>query len=1007
MKKTRFLALLFSFFVVVTGSLYARDFFDGGSKLLFDLIDRDSGLSSLAVSSVIEDKHGFIWFGTQGGLNRYDGANFRIYRHEPFEDNVLPHNLIQTMAYDAEADVFWLGTYRGLVRFDQNSGEFRHFEDLQSAGEMRLSSNLVIAVLPLKDGGVWIGTSAGLDYYDPEQQRIRHYQVPGSTVRSLHLDAQGVLWIGSNGGLSRFDPHADELIAEPDPMLRDPVMRIIEGQDGVLELGVWEGGVVRYWPSSGVTERIEFPDNRVYTILRTHDQTLWVATWGGGLFAVDAEGNRHSFAYMADGGGPETGAGTETRGELAHDVVYSLYQDSRRNVWIGTNGAGVHSVNPNKRDFGFPGIPPLPRGRIQALHRDQTNRLWIGIYGGGVVTVGGTALPGSVEPGQDKVRYYRNDPNQEFSLANDIVNRIYESPEGRIYITTQGGVQRYRPESDDFEQWGREFYPDVQLPEDTIYPVTQDYEGRYWIGTYNSGVLRYDPRTGEQVTFRHDADLPGSLSDNLVYDILPLESGSTWIATNNGLCRYDSGVEGLHCYQHDPTDPSGPSSSATRTLFEDRHGRLWIGSSSGGLSRYHADTDTFTHLTERDGLSDNTLTAILEDKVGRLWLATGRGISLYLPEDSHAQAFDEKSGLPVIEYNYGRLWDYDGSIVFAGIEGLVRIPAEFRVAESEAPQLRITDVYTHTEQPQSSRPSHNDRSIELSLGVRTIFFSFAALSYNAPAAYRYRLAGFNDEWVNSGEHETVSYAALPPGTFRFQVEAVHSVDGTRGAFAEVEVIVPEYWWRSVPARVGYVIAGLLLILALVRLRENKVLLSANSELERSNSLLEVANLELTRLSIHDPLTGLFNRRYFEEHFAFEIVRARREASPITLLLLDIDHFKIYNDQNGHIAGDRCLQAVSNVLTSVVRRPGDFASRYGGEELLVVLPTTDEQGAETIAEVIHDRIRRSTPVTASIGLCVLVPDGDIDLDAFVSRADHALYQAKHEGRDCTRMWRPSS
>lgn len=995
--KPRFLLLLLAFSALVAGSVHARDFLEAGSKLRFELVDRSSGLSNQAVSSVVEDKHGFIWFGTQGGLNRYDGANFRIYRHEPFKDNTLAHNLIQTMAYDSDADVFWLGTYRGLVRYDQNTGEFRHFEDTQSAGELRLSSNLVIAVLPLEDGGVWIGTSAGLDYYDPELEQIRHYQVPGATVRSLYRDAQGVLWIGSNGGLSRFDADADEVIAESGPMLGDPVMHIIEGPDAVLELGVWEGGVVQYTPASGHTERREFEDNRVYTILRTHDETLWVATWGGGLFAVDREGKQHSFTFSEHGG------------ELAHDVVYSLYQDSRQNLWIGTNGAGVHSVNPNKRDFGFPGIPPLPRGRIQALHRDQANRLWIGIYGGGVVAVDAGAQSGGAEPGQENVHYYRHDPEQRYSLANDIVNSIYESPDGRIYIASQGGVQRYRPEHDDFEQWGRDFYPDVPLPEDVVYPVTQDHEGRYWIGTYNSGVLRYDPRTGEQVTFRHNADLPGSLSNNLVYDILPRENGATWIATNNGLCRHDLGVAAVQCYQHDPNDPTGPSSSAIRTLFEDRRGRLWIGSSSGGLSQYHPETDTFTHLTERDGLSDNTLIAILEDDAGRLWLATGRGISMYAPEDAHLQAFGEQTGLPVFEYNYGRLHDVDGSLVFAGIEGLVRIPEDFHLEDAEAPQLHITDVHTSTDAPRSSRPSHNGRSIELAFGVRAITFSFSSLSYNAPAAYRYRyrLAGLNDEWLNSGEHETVSYAALPPGTFRFQVEAIHASNKTRGAFAEVEVIVPEYWWRSLPARVGFVIAGLLVVLAAIRLREHKVLLSANSELERTNSLLEVANLELTRLSIHDPLTGLFNRRYFEEHLDSEIVRSRREASPITLLLLDIDHFKIYNDENGHIAGDRCLQAVSNVLKSVVRRPGDFASRYGGEELLVVLPNTDEHGAEKVAEVVHDRIRRSTPVTASIGLCVVVPDGDIDVDTLVSRADQALYRAKHEGRDCTRIWRPGS
>jgi len=976
--------LLFFTFPMFAGS---NLFFSDGIDPRFERIDRTDGLSNLSVSAILQDRDGFMWFGTQGGLNRYDGNSFHVYRHQPFQPDGLPHNLIQTMLYDAEREAIWIGTYRGLSHFDKASGHFQNFAHSDGSNSS-LSNNLVIALEQEKDGTLWVGTAAGLNRLLPGSDVFDHFSVPGNVVRALHIDAAGTLWVGSYGGLQRFERETDSLVSADVSLPTPYVMTINEPHPGTLLLGCWDGGLVTYTVETGTTTLSTFADNRVYTVAQTGEGTTWVGTWGGGLFAVLPDGSLRHYGT------------TQTNDGLSHNVVYALYTDHAGNLWIGTNGGGINFAAPQIRDFRIlhhePGNPDsLSGGKVNVMLRDSTGDLWIGVYSGGLNRV-------RRETGE--IIHYRHDSSDRTSLADDTVNAIFEDTRGVLWIGSHGGLQKFVRSRNSFLTWGNDINSEAPLPDNIVYTLAEDDRHRLWIGTYNGGVLRYDPQTGHTVGFQHEPGNQHSLSDNLIYDILATRSGDVWIATNNGLNRYLSDERGFQQYHHRPDDLDSLSGSTVRTLYEDSRGSLWVGTSSGGVNRFHAEDGTFSHFTEQEGLSDNVVVGIMENGRGWLWIATHGGLTAYDPATGMIQTLREDDGLYGTEFSMGHYQEADGSMLFATSQGVMKIPGDYLLQDRAVPPIHITDISIFDTALSPDRVSFNGATVSLEPNQRAITIGFVALDYASRKhlSYLYRLDGFDETWRSSGERNHVTYTNLPPGGYTFHVKdqiALGSQTAAPAATFTLNVAAP--WWRTGPAVVLYVLLATALLVMIMRMRETALVKSQNVELERANTLLESANQELKKLTVDDPLTCVYNRRYFDSHLKEEIERARRYGGTVALLLIDIDHFKRFNDEYGHLAGDRCLSQVAEILKGGSARSGDFVARYGGEEFAVFLMGTDRAGAEVIALELTQRIMQLTPVTVSIGLAAGLPGDGATPRSYIEAADRALYRAKADGRNIVR------
>jgi len=975
---------------------FGEGFFLENQRPRFNSITQSDGLPNNSVSSIFQDRRGLMWFGTQSGLVQYDGHSFRTFRNEPFVTSSLPHDLVQTSYYDDATDTIWVGTYAGLARYRDGSSDFESFIH-DPEREDSLSGNVVIAISRGPDGDLWVGTQSGLNRMR-EDGSFELIPTRHNVIRDLFLDAQGTLWVGSLAGLSRWDQEAQEL-APIEDLEAANVMAIDEIESGVLVLGTWEvegydGGVVVFSEKHGELRRHQFSTNTIYTVLAASDGSLWAGSWGGGLFAVDRSGETHEFT-------------PETEPNLSDPVIYSFHEDRSGVIWVGTNGGGLHFLSPRQGNFrahyhDSERAGSLPRGRVTELFRDSRGTLWAGTYGGGL---------GRLDPGSDEWQVYRAESESGSAgtprLADNIVNSITEDIDGSVWVGTNGGLQRFRRDPDRFEDWD-EVFPEHPLTDKIIYAVTRDREGRYWIGTYQSGITRYDPYSEEAVRFCAAAGCPHSIGADLIYAIEELSDGRIWVATNGGVSRYEPETESFTTFRYSSDNRQGLSNNTVRAILEDPESpeRVWFATLGGGINRFDADTETFTHITAADGLVSNKIVSLLAGRDGRIWAGTQEGLAAYDPSSGMIRTIDERDGLFGNEFNAGALREPDGTLLFGGSHGITRIDSSRANRNTAPPPVQITDVRVFQHSIAEGRLSFNDASVELGPSDTFVEFEFAALDFEAPNrnTYRYRLVGFDDDWVDVGARNFTSYTNLPAGEYRLEVLAAnaHGVWSETPATLALRVVAPWYarWW----AIILYVVASVLVVYSIVRARDARILADKNKELNHAVSQLAVANEELERLSVRDALTDCFNRRYFDETLKTEWNRARRAETPLGLLMVDIDRFKDFNDIYGHVQGDRVLARVAAAMRAQVNRSTDFVARYGGEEFVVVLYQTDREGALSVGEGIRRAVENAelgvngVGVTVSVGVAGVIPS-DEHAVSLVQAADAALYAAKRAGRNC--------
>jgi signal transduction histidine kinase/ligand-binding sensor domain-containing protein len=866
------------------------------SQVEFGHISFADGLVNSSVSAITQDDYGFLWFATQGGLQRYDGYQMRLYTAEPFESNSLSHQLVQTV-FLAPDNVMWVGTYAGLNRFDMTTGAIRHFPH-QADDLSTLSGNVVTSIALDADERLWVATLDGLSRLDDEARGMFTRFVSGSggedglphdTVRAVFLDSRETLWIGSFGGLSRVRTEGEDVrfhttrteeetgedreFSLPSPY----VMTITEDDQGMLWVGTWGGGVSRLDTETGRFTHYELSDNRVYTVMAGRAGLIYAATWGGGLHVID----------------PDTGTIVEHRHNpdversLAHDVVYSLHEDRSGIIWIGTNGNGISKYDRSRESFRFihrelPEKRRLDAGKVQVLWaHPSTRELYVGLQNSGLNVV---------DPDSGEITRYRHDPEDPATISSDTVNGILPESDGTILVSTHAGINRFIPPS---RPDGRGRFERLDMLDDQIvYRMIRDRAGRTWIGSYSFGLYRFDP-DGTRYHYPHDPDDPRSLTDNLVYDILEDSHGVLWIATNGGLNRYLPGSDDFDRFTYDRENPQGLSANSTSNLYEDHRGTLWVGTRAGGLNRFHRDTGTFSHIFARDGLSSNTVTAIREGDPGRLYVATPNGLNLVLDDGDEILQIDERDGLYAREFSTGVTRDHEGRLLFGAFSEIIRVASRAPETGGVAPVTVITEISVMNEPLEL--PFRHDSYPELHLTHEENFlsFSFSALSFANPERnrYRYRLVGIDNDWIEAGTHRAAVYTNLPPGQFQFQVigSDARGLESEEPATISV-VIRPPFWltgWFLVLT--GFLVVISIVVIYLLRVRSLQRL---NRQLEtivaeRTARLTEANEVKDQFFSIiaHDlrgPIAGLesLTGRAVEESPSYDAALLREVFSTI-------------------------------------------------------------------------------------------------------------------------------
>ena len=773
------------------------------STLRFEHIGLAEGLSQSVIHAILQDHYGFLWIGTEDGLNRYDGYEFKIYRPDPENPNSINDRWITALVEDEQGNI-WIGTrLGGLNRYDPNTDSFTHYlndpEDLNS-----LSNNHINTLFEDSSGYLWVGTENGLNRFNPRTASFQHYR-NGPDIRSslsdnhitaIFEDSQGILWIGTNGGgLNRFDPttlvfHSYKQIARDNSSIsNNHVTAIAEDNDGFLWIAT-KFGLNRFEVNNesftrymhGGANPATLSHNNVQALQLDHSGYLWVGT-AGGLDRLNVES--HTFVRHQHNPGNSS--------SLSSDSILTIYEDRGQVLWIGTFGGGLNKYNRAQSKFTYykhePNNPnSLSANIIFPIYVDNLGIVWIGTYDGGL---------NRFNPRLGLFTHYRNEPGNPDSLLSDEVYSIYKDTTGTLWVGTALGVSRLDPGHTKFVHYISDSQDPTSLAGQPVSTIFEDHLGYLWFGTEN-GLSLFEPITETFSSFKHEPGNTKSLSSSNITTLFEDKDRILWVGTfDKGLNRLDVESESFTHYLHDPEDPTSISNNSIMALYQDSQERLWVATAGGGLNRYDPQTDSFTYYNEKHGLPNNVVYGILEDADGHLWLSTNFGLSQFDPRTEIFRNYTASDGLQSNEFSrYAFAKTHTETMFLGGVNGLTVFRPANVTDSSYLPPVVLTS-FIQEGRPSSEQPKPETlREVTLAWPDNNFSFEFSSLSYAQPDRnqYAYTLENFDKDWNYIGNNREGRYTNLPGGTYTLHLRGSNN-DGVWTESDQIVTItvIPPFW----------------------------------------------------------------------------------------------------------------------------------------------------------------------------------------------------------------------
>jgi signal transduction histidine kinase/ligand-binding sensor domain-containing protein len=787
------------------------------SNLRFDRISVEQGLSHSSVNVILQDSYGLMWFGTDDGLNRYDGHDFAVYKHNPDDPYSLSHDRVWSLFEDSTGTL-WVGTYGGgLNRFDRGTGQFARYDadDFQNVtDEPEEFRNVVLAIDEYPAGVLWIGTyGGGLVRLDLETETFTSYAPDPEDARygghewitALLIDQSGMLWIGTHSeGLDRFDPSTGQITTyrhdpgDPNSLGHDWIAETIQDRSGVIWIGTQGGGLDRFDPGTGTFDHYRhnpedaasLGDDDIWAILEDPAGVLWIGTGDGGLDALDPE--REAFSHYRHD--------PTDRNSLSSDRIRAIYQSQAGLLWVGTRGGGVNRSEPALGRFTYyrgDSDDPQSTGDYQvlALHEDEDGVLWIGTAESGL---------DALDRETGEWRHYRHDPADPNSLGNDTVYAIHEDAAGIFWLGTNDGGYRFDRQSERFDRLPHNPPDPGDVKREIVYAIAQDQRGILWLGTSGRGLSELDPASGGFVYYlrwnlEKAAGEHHGIGSNYVCDIVEDASGRLWIATEDGLNLYERETGQWRWFLHDPSDPHSLSHNWVISLYQDRAGMLWVGTQGGGLNRLDPATGTFSTYRKRDGLANDTVLGVLAAEDGTLWIATANGLSRFDPDTETFRSYGAGDGLPISEFSAVYRSD-SGELFLGGINGFLSFfPAQME-DNAYVPPVVLTSLQQNGMAVETSQAPEDLKEVTFRWPDNSFEFGFAALNYTLPEKnqHAYKLEGFERNWNYIGNRRFGRYTNLPGGTYTLRLKGSNNdrVWNEEGTSIRVTIVPPfwQTWW---------------------------------------------------------------------------------------------------------------------------------------------------------------------------------------------------------------------
>ncbi len=862
-KKRKLLLLIMVFYLFAFGCY-------GQSQVKFDEIDISKGLTSNRISSIVKEKGGFAWIGTDNGLNRYDGSELKVFNKQ---NSSISSNSITDLLIDSKGRL-WIATLDGgLNRYDQEKQTFKVYKKRES-DKSALPSNHVLTLFEDSKGNLWIGTESGLSVYKESTNTFLTYShseidpnaLSNDIVTSIFEDSIGIIWIGTfGGGLNKFHQQSNrfETVNYYSAIFTDFIHTINELDEKTLLIGTKGSGLLKLDKNTlkfsdffTGTLALNNPPGIIRSVYKDSKENFWIGTDGNGIFKIDQKiKNKPSIInYLHN---------AQFDASLSGNAVYEIMEDDESNIWIGTAWNGINILNPNYNyEYIFSDIFGKNLTPVLSIYKNK-KYLFIGLDGEGLTLY-------NLE--NKEVKQFNS--KLKTTIGGDYVQHIFESRDGTIWIGTYAdGLIKYDVKTQTFKQYKHTPNNPKSLSFNDVRSIVEDDFSNLWIATWGGGLNYFNRETETFLHFRENKNNPETISsDNIL--TLKKDGNKLWLATfGGGLSCFNIETQKSKNYKHDEKNSKSISSDYVFSLLLDAKANLWVGTSGGGVNLFNTKNKEFNRFENNEDIRYQSITGLVEDNNNQIWLSSKRGIYKFNNQKQTFTVYSQIAG----EYNINAVFkDEIGLLYFGTTLGVVRFNPNNLLNENVQPQVKITNFKLFNKElpiGENEILTKNigfEKQLTLKHNLNVITFEFSALRFPfaTKCEYSIKMDGFDEDWRNIGEDRTVTYTNLSPGNYTFMVKSREKGSGWGKAYTSmgIEILKPFWlkWW-------AFTLYGILIVLLFYFFRKYLV------AWEKMKS-----NLKIEKLT-HEKDIELYNIKHqFFTNISHEI------RTPVTLILGSIN-----------------------------------------------------------------------------------------------------------------------
>ncbi len=807
-------------------------------QLKFIHLTPDEGLSSSIITSIIQDHYGFIWVGTNDGLNRYDGFSFAVYKHNPADTTSLQDNYIQTMIEDHQNNLL-IGTEKDLCLYNRESDSFENY--MTDNSSPLFGNNCTVSRIEEdSSGNLWLATNDGLIYFDRGKNTIIRYvhdpdnpnSLSNNNVESVLIDKNKRLWVATRKGLNLFIPEnrSFKVIGktENNEDLSNTVFwNIAEDNEGNIWMGSTDGlfclenttlsenlRLVHYKHNDKNKNSLSL--NHIISLLVDNAGNLWVGTENGGINLFDRKNKQFSHYRKDD---------FDLQG-LNNESIQSLYEDRSGNLWVGTYTGGLNIAMKNGdailSNQSLPGAPfSLNRTRITCFSEGDPGQILIGTDGDGLYFM---------DSKKNKFTGFNTDNSK---LGSNAILSMPANFKEKIWIGTwANGLVNFDTRTSSFTSLNTR---NSGIQDDNIFDIAEGDDNDLWLGSFEHGLIHYQIKERKFTSF---STSNSNLSNRMVLKVKKFTKGRLLIGTAEGFQIFSTREKQFLTYLPSPNDTNSLSHSLITDILVENDTSIWVGTRYG-LNRFNPETGLFRTFYEKDGLPGDAIDGLIFDNSGILWVTTNKGISRFDYYNGHIKNFTKADGLKSNEFTERSILKANGGELFMGCNNGFNIIYPEKILDNRnIPDIHITElrILTKGEKhdlknlPVIQNITEKDK-LTLSYKQSILTFYFSVMDFTVPEKnqYAYRMEGFDDDWIYSGNKREATYTNLNPGDYVFHVKGSNN-DGLwneEGSSVMISILPPwwnTFWFRFLLASSVILIIVLFYLLRIRQLKSQKIIL---------------------------------------------------------------------------------------------------------------------------------------------------------------------------------------